>query len=386
MIKPHGGTLVDRIPKEQTKIKLIEEAAEMPSLQINDDLNEDINNIGRGVFSPLKGFMTEEELNSVMQEMHLPNQIPWTIPIILDVQENFTKDLQSGDQIALIYNGSPSAILKIKDIYKPNKKVIAEQIFGTRDSDHPGVKQIYAKKNFLIGGDIELIGNPPEGFEEYTLYPKETRNIFQDRGWKTVVGFQTRNVPHLGHEYVQKAGLTVTDGLFVNPLIGKKKKGDFLDKIIIKSYEILLENYYNKKCVHMSILRTRMHYGGPKEAVHHAIMRKNFGCSHFIVGRDHAGVGDYYGPFDAHKIFDEFPEGELGIHPICFRSFYICKKCGGIVNDKICCHDGDPQYQQFISGSKMRKMIREKRLDNLNNFMRNEVAKFLVEQDELFIN
>ncbi|NHJ33236.1 MAG: sulfate adenylyltransferase, partial [Asgard group archaeon] len=219
-------------------------------------------------------------------------------------------------------------------------------------------------------------------YKENTFYPKETRKLFKEKKWKTVVGFQTRNVPHLGHEYVQKAALTLVDGLFVNPIIGKKKKDDFLDPVILGAYNILLNNYYPKEKATMGILRTRMRYGGPKEAIFHAIMRKNFGCSHFIVGRDHAGVGDYYGPFDAHSIFEEFDD--LEIKPICFRSFYICEKCNGVVSDSVCPHDGS-EYQKFISGKKIRAMIMNKEINNLSEYMRPEVAKYLIEQDELFV-
>ncbi|MEA2069833.1 MAG: sulfate adenylyltransferase, partial [Asgard group archaeon] len=233
-----------------------------------------------------------------------------------------------------------------------------------------------------LGGTIKSLPTNVNKYKNVTFYPRETRKIFKERNWEKIVGFQTRNVPHLGHEYIQKTALTLVDGLFINPIIGKKKKNDFLDPVILGAYKVLMDNYYRRDKATLGILRTRMRYAGPKEAVFHAIMRKNFGCSHFIVGRDHAGVSDYYGPFDAHQIFERFPD--LKIEPICFRSFFLCSKCGGVVNDNTCPHNGT-KYQEFISGTKIRQLLRNKQKNELKSFMRQEVIDFLINQKELFV-
>jgi sulfate adenylyltransferase len=208
--------------------------------------------------------------------------------------------------------------------------------------------------NILLGGGIEVIGDMENDFSDYDLDPSETRVLFREKGWKTVVAFQTRNVAHLGHEFLQKSAATFVDGLFINPVIGKKKPGDFKDEVILKAYDDLIRNYYPRDVTHMSILRYEMKYAGPKEAIHHAIMRKNFGCTHIIIGRDHAGVGNYYGPFDAQEIFKEFPD--LGMEPMSFPAFFYCHKCGNIVNSKICPHD--KEFHDFLSGTRMREMLK----------------------------
>ncbi|MBD3189704.1 MAG: sulfate adenylyltransferase [Candidatus Heimdallarchaeota archaeon] len=383
MINPHGNKLVNRIVDEQTKEKWLTEYHEMPQLSISSEALLDVQNIAHGVFSPLEGFMLEEDVQSIIQYDRLPDDLPWTIPIVLDVTPETAEKHQEGEEIALV-NGDESLIgvLSLEEIFDYDKKGVATSVFQTLDVDHPGVKKVMNSKEKLFGGKISLVDNGIKKFNNCTLYPLETRLLFKEKDWNTVVGFQTRNVPHLGHEYVQKAALTFMDGLFINPIIGKKKKNDFLDSVIVGAYNVLIQNYYRKDKATMSILRTRMRYAGPKEAIFHALIRKNFGCTHFIVGRDHAGVGNYYGPFDAHEIFREFPD--LGIEPVCFRSFFKCKKCQGVVNDSICPHDGT-KYQDFISGSKIRQMIKSKQLNQLAEYMRPEVAQFLFQQKELFV-
>jgi len=383
MINPHGGKLIDRVVSEKRREKILKEYKELPQLKISSETIEDINNISHGVFSPLKGFMGEEDVDSIIKNDRLANNLPWTIPITLDVSKKVADQFSNGEEIGLI-NGEQEihAILHLQEKFPYKKKEVAQSVFQTLDKEHPGVTNVMNSQDILFSGKIELINTEIKQYKELTFYPKETRKAFKDKKWKSVVGFQTRNVPHLGHEYVQKAALALVDGLFVNPIIGKKKKDDFLDPVILGAYNILLENYYPKEKATMGILRTRMRYGGPKEAIFHSIMRKNFGCSHFIVGRDHAGVGDYYGPFDAHGIFEKFDD--LEIQPICFRSFYICEKCSGVVSDSVCPHDGT-EYQKFISGRKIRTLIMNKELDNLGEYMRPEVAKYLIEQKDLFV-
>jgi len=331
MPKPHGNRLINRYAT-----KTEEEINEFPKYEINTNLAEDVINIATGVFSPLSGFLTQNDLHDVVNHKRLSNDIPWTIPILFDQQKD--NSLSEGDTIILTNKDTNlKALLDVKDIFTYDKKIIAQQVYGTTSTEHPGVNMLYNMQDHFIGGNIILINKDKRPFDEYNLTPRETRILFQEKGWQEIVAFQTRNPPHLGHEYVQKTALTFVDGIFINPIIGKKKSGDFKDEVILKSYETLMNHYYLKERSVMSILRTSMKYAGPREAIHHAIMRKNYGCTHFIVGRDHAGVGTYYGPYDAHDIFKEFPD--LGITPIFFRSFSRCNKCGGVVNDKICPHN-----------------------------------------------
>ncbi|ADG12675.1 sulfate adenylyltransferase [Methanocaldococcus infernus ME] len=348
--KPHGGKLVKKLLSSREKEKILEEQNEFLKIKINYGNAIDIENIAYGVYSPLKGFLNNEDFQSVLDCMRLSNDIPWTIPIVLDLKNPSFKE---GDEILLYYNDLPIARMCVEDIYTYNKKEFAQKIFKTTDLEHPGVSKIYKMEDYLVGGEIELLNELPNPFGRYTLRPEETRDLFKDRGWKRIVAFQTRNVPHRGHEYIQKVALTFVDGLFINPVLGKKKKGDYKDEVIIKAYDVLFKHYYPKNSAILATVRYEMRYAGPREAIHHAIMRKNFGCTHFIVGRDHAGVGDYYGPYEAWDLFKEFPD--LGITPMFIYEAFYCKKCGEMVNAKICPHDGE--YHIKISGTKLREMI-----------------------------
>ncbi len=350
--RPHGGRIVRRVASEKTRDRILGEAREYPKLDIEHGEAIDVENIAHGVYSPLTGFLTEDDLVSVLDHMRLSDDTPWTIPIVLDAD---TADFDAGDEILLRHGNSIIARMHVEEIYRFDRKEFAEKVFRTTDPNHPGVSKVYSMKKYLVGGEIELVNELENLFFRYTLRPVETRVLFRERGWKTVVAFQTRNVPHLGHEYVQKAALTFVDGLFINPVLGRKKKGDFRDEVIIRAYESLFRHYYPKDAAVLATVRYEMRYAGPREAIHHAIMRKNFGCTHFIVGRDHAGVGDYYGPYDAWEIFDEFPD--LGIAPMFIREAFYCRKCGGMVNAKICNHDG--KYRVRISGTALRSMISE---------------------------
>ncbi len=366
MIKPHGGTLVKRVDFSDS---IREEAKELQKKEISLDRYRDLANIAHGLFSPLEGYMNENDFEAVLKEGRLDSDIPWTLPIVMDSTREGISNLKEGDRIALTYEGTPVGILDVEDTYAYDKVDYAKSVFGTDSAEHPGVQRLFSMGNYLIGGKITLLKDPPTMFPDYKLWPEETRVLFREKGWKKIVGFQTRNTPHIGHEYVQKASLTLVDGLLINPLIGKKKKGDFRDDTIIKSYEALFENYYPNNTAAMSIIETEMRYAGPKEAIFHAIMRKNLGCTHFIVGRDHAGVGNFYGPFDSHKIFLEYPD--LVIEPIFFRSFYYCKKCRSVVNDKICPHG--KEYQINFSGTAIRNMLVEGKRPP-EDMMRPEVA------------
>jgi sulfate adenylyltransferase len=373
MPRAHGNKLINRhLKKEPQSIEKI------TKIEVNTNISEDLMNIANGVFSPLKGFLCYNDLENVVIEKRLESDTPWTIPILLDSDN---KDLKEGDTV-LLFNkeNGVRALLDIDEIYTYNKKNLSQEIYGTQDEKHPGVANIYNMKKNLIGGKISLIDYKIRDFDEYNLSPKETRFLFKEKGWKDIVAFQTRNPPHMGHEYVQKTALTFVDGIFINPIIGKKKTGDFKDEVILKSYEALMKNYYLKERAVMSILRTSMKYAGPREAIHHAIMRKNYGCTHFIVGRDHAGVANYYGPYDAHDIFSEFPD--LGIIPIFFRSFSRCSKCGSVVNDKICPHD--QEYHTNFSGKKIREILRNGEIPS-EDMMRKEVSEMILKFEKPFI-
>ncbi|HIE53692.1 MAG TPA: sulfate adenylyltransferase, partial [Chromatiaceae bacterium] len=335
--KPHGGKLVNRIVSGKRREALLKEANELPKINLTAELATDLVNIAHGVYSPLEGFLIQEDYIHVLHDMRLSNDVPWTMPIVLDVNSEEIAGLKEGDDITLIYKDIPLAIMRIEEIYRWNKKEYVLHVFKTTDLNHPGAAKALKRKELLIGGLIDLLNEPPNPFERYTLWPLETRILFREKGWRSIAGFQTRNVPHLGHEYIQKAALTFVDGLFINPLVGWKKPGDFKDEVIIASYEVLIRNYFPRNAVVFSILRMEMKYAGPREAIHHAIVRKNFGCTHFIIGRDHAGVGNYYGPYEAWDIFREFPD--LGIVPLFIREAFYCNKCGGMVNEKICPHD-----------------------------------------------
>ena len=371
---PHGGKLIRR------KIeKKAEELLDFPQIEINTNLSEDILNIANGVFSPIEGFAVYNDLENIVDDKRLADDTPWTIPILLDYKK--INEIKEGDTVLLTNKETGvKAILEVEDIYDYDKKKIAESVFRTKDEKHPGVLLLYNMNNRFIGGKINLVESKKREFDEYNLTPMETRTLFKEKGWNEVVAFQTRNPPHIGHEYVQKTALTFVDGIFINPIIGKKKTGDFKDEVILSSYETLMKHYYLKERAVMSILRTSMKYAGPREAIHHAIMRKNFGCTHFIVGRDHAGVGNYYGPYDAHDIFSEFPD--LGIIPVFFRSFSRCTKCGSVVNDKICPHD--QKYHINFSGKKIREILRNGETPP-EDMMRKEVAETILKYKHPFV-
>ena len=378
--KPHGMKLVNRVVSGKRREALLREAEELPKIIISYSLAADLENIARGVYSPLEGFLVQEDYLHVLYDMRLSNDVPWTIPIVLDVDPEEISGIREGDEVAIKYGDRLMAIMNVEEIYGWDKLEYVKQVYKTDDRSHPGVAKTLKKKELLLGGKIDLIDHVHSRFEKYTLWPIETRLLFKERGWRTIVGFQTRNVPHLGHEYVQKAALTFVDGLFINPLIGWKKPGDFKDEVIIKAYEALLRHYYPRDSVIFAVLVMEMRYAGPREAIHHAIVRKNFGCTHFIVGRDHAGVGNFYGPYEAWEIFREFPD--LGITPFFIRESFYCRKCGGMVNAKICPHGEDSRIR--ISGTQLREIIKkgEKPVEEV---MRPEVTEAVLSFKEPFI-
>ena len=379
MINAYGGKLVNRVTNTNP--------SGLFSINISADLANDVENIADGIFSPLEGFLNKDDFESVVANgiFQAPDgrSIQWTIPIVLDVDEETGKKMkEAGDVLLKNPEGTGIAILHTGDVYSFDKKTTASGIYGTNDDSHPGVAKTCGMKDFLVGGKIDYIQKPNESeIRKYRMTPVETREAFSKAGWKKIVAFQTRNPPHVAHEILQKTAITTRDGVFVNPLIGKKKSGDFKDDVIIKSYETMIENYYPKNRCMLGTLHTEMKYAGPKEAIHHAIMRQNYGCTHIIIGRDHAGVGNFYDPFAAQKIFDDYPD--LEIAPIFFPAFFYCKKCLTFTNPKTCPHDEESREQ--ISGTKLRSLIKEGKAPS-EFILRPEVAKLIIEYDKPFVD
>jgi sulfate adenylyltransferase len=354
MLPPHGGRLVDRLVPEEDRARYREEASELLDVPVSLEARKDYESISYGLFSPLEGPLTANDYSSVLFNGRLEDGVPWTFPIVLDISEKVAAKISEGDDVVLSYTGERFAILHIEDKYPLDKRIHAEKIFNTVEAEHPGVARTMEMGDMLLGGSIDLFEDTPGKFPRYRLKPKETRFLFKEMGWRSIAGFQTRNAPHNGHEYVQKTALAFVDGLFINPLIGRKKKGDFTDEVIIDSYEALIKNY--------------------------AIVRKNYGCTHFVIGRDHAGVGNYYGPFESQEKFLEYPD--LGIAPIFFRSFFYCKKCGGVENDKVCPHGAEDHIN--FSGTKMRGLLMNGERPS-SEMMRPEVVDAILEHPEPFV-
>jgi sulfate adenylyltransferase len=377
MPRPHGGSLTNNF------IDLSKIDKDLFTVDVDTGLKKEIENISFGVFSPLKGFMDEEDFTSVVKKGRLANDLPWTIPIILDANEELAKKVKDSSQIALRNNGQIFGVMQIGDLYKFDKTESAKSVFQTDDPSHPGFNKFVTMQDILIAGEVKIVNTQPNNkfVDKFRLTPAESRKEIEDQGWRSAVAFQTRNVPHVAHEMLQKAALNIYDGLFINPLIGKKKIGDFKDDVIVNSYTVLIDNYYPKSRIIFSTLHTEMKYAGPREAIHHAIMRQNFGCSHIIIGRDHAGVGNYYSPFAAHDIFKDYPE--LEIEPIFFPAFYFCKKCQCYVNERTCPHDLN--FREELSGTKMRKMFSSGELPP-SHLMRPEISKVILSYPRPFVD
>ena len=374
MINAHGGKLVNRVTDA--------DPSGLFSVDISPDLANDVENIADGIFSPLEGFLNQQDFESVVSKGRLANGIAWTMPTVLDVDDDTGKKMKEAGNVLLKNpEGTGIAILHVEDVYSYDKQATVNGVYGTNDESHPGVAKTNSMNDFLVGGKIDYIQRQNETeIRKHRMTPSQTRELFEKAGWKTIVAFQTRNPPHVAHEMLQKNAITTRDGVFVNPLFGKKKSGDFKDEIIVKAYETMIENYYPQDKCQLATLHTEMKYAGPKEAIHHAIMRQNYGCTHIIIGRDHAGVGKFYDPFAAHKIFADYPE--LEIEPIFFPAFFYCKKCLTFTNPNVCPHDADDREQ--ISGTKLREMIQNGEAPS-EFILRPEVAKVIIDFDKPFV-
>jgi sulfate adenylyltransferase len=378
-IAPHGGTLVDLLVSERDRDKLADEARNFPKLTVKERELSDLEMLAVGALSPLTGFQGKAEYDSILDSMHLPSGLPWTIPVTLSLTDEEAKRVGGAEAVTLLGadDGEPLAILEVESVFRRDREREARAVFGTEDDAHPGVKALHDAGDLCAAGELRVVRLPAhDDFVEYRLTPAQTRAEFARRGWRTVVGFQTRNPIHRAHEYIQKCALEIVDGLLVHPLVGATKGDDVPAAVRMRCYEALFDGYYPKDRAMVSVFPAAMRYAGPKEAIWHAIARKNYGCTHFIVGRDHAGVGDYYGTYDAQKIFERFESGELGITPLMFEHTFWCNRCEGMASPKTCPHGEDDRVS--LSGTKVRGMLRAGDRPPAE-FSRPEVADILIE-------
>jgi sulfate adenylyltransferase len=378
-IAPHGGTLVDLLVPGEQRDRARTEADHLPKLVVSERELSDLEMLAVGALSPLTGFVGEADYLSVLDTMHLSNGLAWSIPVTLSLTDEDVKRIGAGTSVALLPDegAPPLAIVDLTEVFKRDREKEALAVFGTEDLEHPGVRALQEAGDFCLAGPVRALTLPEhDDFVRYRLTPAQTRAEFADRGWRTVVGFQTRNPIHRAHEYIQKCALEMVDGLLVHPLVGATKGDDVPADVRMRCYEALFEGYYPKDRAMVSVFPAAMRYAGPKEAIWHAICRKNYGCTHFIVGRDHAGVGSYYGTYDAQRIFDSFEPGELGITPLMFEHSFWCNACEGMASPKTCPHGEDTRVS--LSGTKVREMLRAGERPPIE-FSRPEVAEILID-------
>jgi sulfate adenylyltransferase len=366
LIPPHGGYLVDRTGERPDNVESLEQ------IPVTSRELSDLDMLASGALSPLEGFMGRDDYERVLEDMRLAKGLPWALPVCLAVDHE-----PQGDEVTLTDEaGTPYATLEVDEVFEYDKEREARNAFRTTNDAHPGVARLYAQKPLYLAGKVTVFRRFAPAFPELGLDPADTRTAFAERGWKRVVGFQTRNPIHRAHEYLTKGALETVDGLLIHPLVGDTKSDDVPAKTRVECYRILLENYYPQDRVVLSAFPAAMRYAGPREAIWHAICRKNYGCSHFIVGRDHAGVGDYYGTYDAQLIFDEFEPHELDIEPMFFEHAFWCRKCGQMATPKTCPHGDDDHV--FLSGTKVRELLANGELPPVE-FSRPEVAEVLID-------
>ncbi len=386
VIHPHGGVLVDRVLRGEVRAAVRERAATMIKIPLRPMGLSDLELIGVGALSPLTGFMRQADYHRCVTEMRLTNGLIWSIPVTLAVGQDVADQIKENQEIALCEREKDGdrilAVMEVAEKYPYTRQVKeqeAREVYRTTEEAHPGVARLYGRGEVLLGGDIWLVDWPSAvqtEFPELRHTPAETRRMFARRGWRSVVGFQTRNPIHRAHEYLQKTALEIVDGLFLHPLVGETKDDDIPADVRIASYQAILRDYYPAERVLLGVFPAAMRYAGPREAIFHAIARKNYGCTHFIVGRDHAGVGKYYGTYDAQNIFDQFPPQEIGITPFRFEHAFYCKKCEAIVSAKTCPHGKDDWL--FLSGTQVREMLERGEMLP-EEFTRPEVARVLLE-------
>ncbi|UCH33818.1 MAG: sulfate adenylyltransferase [Armatimonadota bacterium] len=378
MIAPHGGRLVDRIVVGKEKEALERRAPDLPRLVLNSREQSDLEMISTGAMSPLEGFMCLDDYTSVLDNMRLAKGLPWAIPITLAVKEGDGGEYAEGSDIALYgEEGGLLGVLHLEEKYEVDKEHEAKMVLQTADDAHPGVQYLATIGGVYLGGRVSVVSRPQHSdFNNFRLDPKETRVLFKVRGWNTIAAFQTRNPIHRAHEYLQKCALEIVDALLIHPLMGETKSDDISAEVRMRCYLTLMENYYPKDRVAISVFPAAMRYAGPREAIFHAAVRKNYGCTHLIVGRDHAGVGKYYGTYDAQYIFREFDPAEIGITPLFFDHAFFCKRCGNMASTKTCPHGQDDHV--FLSGTQVREMLARGEMPP-PEFTRPEVARVLME-------